>query len=161
MFVKSKAERMKINKKTITICSSGSHYKNAVDIEKSLKMLGFKVLIPNTAKVMKENNNFDINLYKTWFKDKKNYFKKTKYMEDHFKKVIKADAILVTNFEKNGIKGYIGGNVLMEMTIAFHYKKPIFIYNDIAEDLNIKEEVYGLNPVFIDRDLQIIAKRFQ
>ena len=146
-------------KKTITICSSGSHYKNVIDIEKQLMKLGFKVLVPNTARLMEKNNNFDITLYKTWFKDKKDYSKKTKVMKDYFKKVIKADAILVTNFEKNGVKGYIGGNVLMEMTIAFHYKKPIFIYNDIAEELNIKEEIYGLNPVFINCDLEIIAKR--
>ncbi len=110
---------------------------------------------------MKKNKNFDIDLYKTWFKDKNDYFKKTKYMVDHFKKVIKADAVLVTNFEKNGMKGYIGGNVLMEMAIAFHYKKPIFVYNEIAEELNIKEEIYGLNPVFINTDLKVIAKKIR
>lgn len=148
-------------KKTITICSSGSHYKNVIDIEKQLLKLGFKVLIPNTAKIMGKNNNYDINLYKTWLKDKKDYFKKTKVMIAHFKKVIMADAILVTNFDKNGIKGYIGGNVLMEMTIAFHYKKPIFIYNDIAEELSIKEEIYGLIPIFINGDLEIIAKKLK
>jgi hypothetical protein len=48
-------------------------------------------------------------------------------MKGHFKKVLDSDAILVTNFEKNGVEGYIGGNVLMEITLAFHYKKPIFI----------------------------------
>ncbi len=72
---------------------------------------------------------------------------------------MEADAILVTNFEKNGLPGYIGGNVLMEMVLAFHYKKPIFIYNNISDDLNFKEEVYALNPIFLDHDLSIIRKK--
>lgn len=60
------------------------------------------------------------------------------------------------NNEKNGVLGYIGGNVLMEMTIAFHFKKPIFIVNDISEDLPLKEEVYGMQPVFLNGDLSKI-----
>lgn len=146
-----------MNKKIITICSSASHYKQALEIEKQLKKLGFKVKIPKTANIMKKNNDFDVSHYKTWYKNKKDYSKKTKLMLLHFKKVIESDAILVTNYEKNGIKGYIGGNALMEMTLAFINKKPIFILNPIDEKLTIKEEIYGLNSIFIDNDLtQII-----
>ncbi|HZJ18407.1 MAG TPA: hypothetical protein VFD45_02200 [Patescibacteria group bacterium] len=143
-------------KKIITLCSSASHYKDVLDIEKELKKLGFKTRVPKTAKVMKKTNNFDVNFYKTWYKNKKDYIKKTKFILDHFKKIINADSILVVNMEKNGVEGYIGGNVLMEMTIAFHYKKKIFIYNEISEDLQIKEEIYGLKPIFINRDLRKI-----
>ncbi len=120
--------------------------------------MGFTVKIPSTANRMKKSGNFDVDFYKTWYKDKKDYAKKTKLMREHFGKVINCDAILVINFEKNGIKGYIGGNTLMEMTLAFHYKKPIFIYNDIAKGLGIKEEIFGLNPIFLETDLLVIKK---
>lgn len=143
-------------KKIITICCSASFVKKVLEIEKELEKLGFKVRIPKTANIMRRSNNFDVSFYKTWHQDKNNYPKKTKLMVDHFKKVIESDAILVVNEEKNGIKGYIGGNTLMEMTIAFHYKKPIFIYADIDENLNIKEEIFGLAPVFINKDLNIL-----
>lgn len=77
-------------------------------------------------------------------------------MNDHFKKVLEADAILVVNNEKNGIPGYIGGNALMEMTLAYHYKKPIFLWNDITSQLSIEEEIRGLNPIVIHQDLMKI-----
>lgn len=152
---------MKSPKKIITICSSASHYRQALDIEKDLKKLGFKVKIPFTAHTMKKNNDFDVSHYKTWYKNKKDYTKKTKLMLAHFKKVIESDGILVTNYEKNGLKGYIGGNALMEMTLAFLNKKPIFVLNPIDENLGIKEEVYGLNSIFINGDLSLIKKKFK
>ena len=82
-------------------------------------------------------------------------------MKAHFLKVLAADVILVLNYEKNGVPGYIGGNGLMEMMLAFLHKKPIFIYNKISDELNIAEEVYGLNPIFIDQDLRIIMKKLK
>ncbi len=145
--------------KVITICASAVHYRNVIEVEKELKKMGFKVKIPKTANVMKRTNNFDVASYKTWYKNKKDYKKKTQLMNGHFKKVLEADAILVTNFEKNGMPGYIGGNVLMEMVLAFHYEIPIYIYNNISEDLGIKEEVYGLNPIFLDGDLNNLRNK--
>jgi len=139
--------------KTITICSSASHYRQVLEIEKELKKLGFKVKIPKTANTMKRNNDFDVSHYKTWFKNKNDYHKKTKLMLGHFKKVMESDAILITNFEKNGMKGYIGGNALMEMLVAFLNKKPIYIYNKPSSKLSVIEEIYGLKPKIINGDL--------
>lgn len=139
---------MKKNK-TIVICSSASFYEKVFPIKKDLEKLGFKVTIPKVAIKMKKANNFDTAVYKTWFKNPNDYRKKRSLMNHHFNKIIKGDAVLVANFDKNGIKGYIGGNVFMEITIAYHYKKPIFILNNIADDSLIKEEVYGVNPIFL------------
>jgi predicted nucleic-acid-binding protein len=102
---------------------------------------------------MKRNNDFNVDHYKTWYKNAADYTKKKKFIVDHFKKVMQADAILVVNEEKHGMPGYIGNNVLMEMVIAFHHKEKIFILNQISEDLPIKEEVLGLFPTFIQGDL--------
>lgn len=149
------------SKKIITICSSAAHYKQALDIQEKLTKMGFKVLIPSTATIMKKTNNYDVEFYKTWYKNKNDYAKKTKLMLGHFKKVLKSDAILVTNCEKNGLAGYIGGNALMEMTLAFLNKKPIFVLNPIDENLGIKEEVYGLNSIFLNGDLSLIGKKLR
>jgi hypothetical protein len=105
-----------------------------LEIEAKLKKLGFRVKIPKIARTMKKTNNFDVAHYKTWYGDPKDYRKKTRLMKLHFKKVVESDGILITNFDKNGLLGYIGGNVLMEMTLAFYYHKPIFIYNPIADN---------------------------
>ncbi len=143
-------------KTIITICSSAAHYRQALEVAGQLKKLGFQVKVPKTAIIMKRTGNFDVNHYKTWYEKKEDYHKKTALMNAHFKKVLASDAILVTNFEKNGMPGYIGGNALMEMLVAYLNKIPIYILNPISEKLPIAEEVYGLNSIFINGDLEKI-----
>lgn len=145
-------------KKIITLCSSASFYKECLEIEEKLKKMGFKVKVPSTAYRMKKSGDYNVDTYKTWYKDPSHYKAKTKLMKDHFKKALESDAVLIVNKEKNGIEGYIGGNGLMEMALAFHYKKPIFIWDKISPDLNIKEEILGMNPIFINKDLSLIKK---
>jgi hypothetical protein len=142
--------------KIITICSSASFYDKIFEIKEKLEKLGFKVKIPLTANIMKKAGDFNVEHYKTWFKNPADYKRKTFLMKHHFKKVMQADAILVLNYEKKGMPGYIGGAVLMEMTTAFLNKKPIYILNPISEELNIKEEIFGLRPKFLNGDLSLI-----
>ena len=141
------------HKKTITICCSASFYKSALEIEKNLKKMGFHVKVPKTARTMKRTGNFKVEDYKTWFANEKHYRLKKNLMDDHFKKVIESDAILVVNNEKKGVKGYIGGNVLMEMVIAYHYKKPIFVWNPIEKGFQFEEEIIGMGSKIINQDL--------
>lgn len=143
-------------RKIITICSSASFYKEVLEIEKKLQKLGFKVIVPMTAKKMQKSGNFNVEKYKTWFKNPKDYKYKKYLMKKHFKKVIKADAILVVNNRKKGIDGYIGANGLMEMAIAFHYKKPIYLLNRIEDDFWFKEEILGMFPIFLNGKIENI-----
>jgi len=41
----------------------------------------------------------------------------------HFDIIEKSDAIVVLNYPKNNIEGYIGGATLMEIAIARHFNK--------------------------------------
>lgn len=145
---------MKNKKKIITLCSSASFYKQVIEAEEELQKRGFRVLIPDTAKLMKQRNNFDVSAYKTWFTNDSDWDKKTELMEGHFRKILEGEAILVLNYEKNGMAGYIGGNVLMEMAIAFHYKKPIFVLHPVNEKLPVYEEVLGMKPMFLKGELK-------
>lgn len=95
--------------KIITICCSASFYRQALDAQAKLRQYGFKVKIPNIATTMKKSGDYRVETYKTWFKNPKDYTKKTKFMRQHFKKILECDAILVLNYEKNGVEGYIGG----------------------------------------------------
>ena len=142
---------MKIRK--ITICCSASFYKQALDIERKLQERGFKVKIPHTAYIMEESGDFNVETYKTWYQNASDWDKKTELMKTHFQKVLDSDAILVLNYEKNGIEGYIGGNGLMEMALAFHYEKPIYVLNPVSEALSVYEEVMGMQPTFLDGDI--------
>jgi hypothetical protein len=147
---------MKMHKKTITICSSASFYKQVLQIEQELKQLGFSVKIPKTARVMEQSGDFDVSHYKTWYGDASDYKKKSALIKAHFEETVSSDAILVINGDKNGYAGYIGGNVVMEMGLAFYFKKPIYIWKAVDERLPLKEEVYGVLPIIIHQDLHAI-----
>lgn len=139
--------------KTITLCSSAAFYKEVIEVEKTLRKMGFTVLIPKTAGIMKRTGDFTVSKVKTWYTNPTDYKKKTALMDNHFKKVLRGDAILVINNEKNGIPGYIGGNGLMEMTLAYYFKKPIFILRPVVDKLSIMEEVLGVDPIFLHEEL--------
>ncbi len=147
---------MKKIKKTIAICSSASFFKEDHEIGKSLTKLGFKVKQPDHVYLMRRNNNYDVTHYKTWHKNPLDYKKKTELIISHFKKIEKSDAILVVNLTKRGVKGYIGGNTLIEMAIAFYLGKPIYIYDSISKNCLHEEEIRGMNPLFINKDLSKI-----
>ena len=144
-------------KKIITICASVSFYKDIPAIEKQLKALRFQVKLPESLYTMIQTKNFNTESYKPWFQDPSYYKRKTQYIKRHNKKIAESNAILVLNNEKKGVKGYIGGNVLMEMAVAFHLKKRIYIYNQIDEKSPLKEEILGVQPIIIDQDLTKIT----
>lgn len=67
-----------------------------------------------------------------------------------------ADAILVANFDKHGIKNYIGGNTFLEMGFAHVLNQDIFMLNPIPEMPYYKTEIVAMKPVVIDGDLERI-----
>lgn len=68
-----------------------------------------------------------------------------------------ADAILVANFDKNGIKNYIGGNTLMEIGFAHVLNQKIFLLNPIPQIPYYKTEIEAVKPVIINGDLSKIS----
>jgi len=153
---------MKRNKKkTIVICSSASFYSKVLEVKKQLEIMGFNVLVPLTVIKMEKNKDFRVETYKTWFKNPSDYKRKTFLTMHHFNKVVKGDATLILNYEKNGKRGYIGGAVLNEMAIAFYHKKPIFILNNIDDSSSFKEEIYGMQPVIINEDFNLINRFYK
>jgi len=149
---------MKKRIKKITLCSSASFFGQLFPIAVELKKLGFKVVFPITAIRMRRNKDFRVKRYKTWFKDPSHYNLKSRLIRGHFRKIISSDAILVVNGTRKGISGYIGGATLLEMGIAFHYKKPIYLLNSVSDKLSLKEEILGMQPIFLNGDLRKMAE---
>jgi diphthamide synthase subunit DPH2 len=148
--------KKRAKKKTIVICSSASFYKQVIEVRDILKKLGFKVLVPLTAGKMERSGDFKVETYKTWFSDSNAYDRKRFLTKHHFNKVAKGDAVLVLNYEKNGKSGYIGGAVLMEMGLALHLGKKVYILHPIDESVSYKEEILGMLPVILNGDLELI-----
>ena len=70
-------------------------------------------------------------IVKRWEKGERAAIKReNNYLHEHYKGILESDAVLIVNLEKNGIKNYIGGNVLMEMGQAYVNHKKIYFLND-------------------------------
>jgi len=68
----------------------------------------------------------------------------------------KSDAILVLNYDRKGIKHYIGGNTLMEIGFAHVLHKKIFLMNPIPDIDYYRSEIEAVSPVIVEQDLNRI-----
>ncbi|MDP2749593.1 MAG: hypothetical protein Q8O89_02045 [Nanoarchaeota archaeon] len=64
-----------------------------------------------------------------------------------------ADAVLVLNYDKKGIKNYVGGNTLMEIGFAHVLNQKVFMLNPIPEMPYCKSEIEAVKPVILNGDL--------
>lgn len=64
-----------------------------------------------------------------------------------------ADAVLVANFDKKGIKNYIGGNTFLEIGFAHVLQQKIFLLNPIPDIPYYDSEIEAMKPVIINNDL--------
>lgn len=141
----------------ITICGSIAFYDEMLDAKKRLEALGHEVKLP-PHEVKDENGNMisakEYYARRKATKSDDNWIwdRKAEAIMWHFNKVQWSDAILVVNYDKNGIAGYIGGNTFMEIGVAFFLKKSIFLLKTIPE-ISYKEEILGMKPVVINDDL--------
>jgi nucleoside 2-deoxyribosyltransferase len=76
-------------------------------------------------------------------------------MRKNFKQVANSDAVLVLNYKRNDIDGYIGISALMEMGVAHYLKKKIFLLNHTPDYKNARwaHEVAIMQPKIIKGDL--------
>jgi hypothetical protein len=150
----------------ITICGSIGFYKEMEDARDELVKLGHKVKIPELAlEVPKEFGGGKKVYFGRYIEDNGGmdafpagheiWNMKEGAIKDHFEKIDWADAILVINHEKRGIKGYIGGNTLIEIGVAFYQKKPIYILNPVSSELSYKQEILGMKPIVLDGILSL------
>lgn len=66
------------------------------------------------------------------------------------------DAVLVLNYDKRGIKNYIGGSTLVEMAFAYILGQKIFLLNSIPEIQYYYDEIVKMAPIVINGNLEKI-----
>ncbi len=68
-----------------------------------------------------------------------------------------ADAILVANYDKHGIKNYIGGNTLMEIGFAHVLDQKVYLLNPVPDIPFYKSEIEATQPIVLHGDLSKIV----
>ena len=134
----------------ITICGSVSFRKEIAELKCKLNRMGHEAIInpvmedlafgrnPKLMKQIEENHA----------KVKKDFG----FIRWYYNAIVKSDAILVVNPDKNGVRNYIGGNTLMEMGFAHVNDKKVFLLNPVP-DMAYKDEILAVVTEVINGDL--------
>lgn len=129
--------------KTITLCSSMTFYPDVLKVGEKLEAKGWTVLYPESLQIMKQKNNFDPKEFRKHITAKD----KGRFIKLHFDKIEKSNAILIVNKTKNGIRGYIGANAMMEAGIAFNRKIKIYLLHPYSKTHPFYDEISAMEPI--------------
>lgn len=139
----------------ITLCGSVSFAQQFVDVFDQLKKLGHEPLMHETLFQLAEGSANK--LLEEISADHAHAKRKYGFIKWWHDCIMRSDAILVLNFDKNGIKNYIGGNTLMEMGFAHVNDKTIFLFNHPPEDVSYADEIRTMTDVVINGDLSKLS----
>lgn len=119
-------------------------------IQKELQGKGHDVLVPYGIEDHLEDPEFVDDLDKNF-----QYCLKTDVMRKCFYMVSESDAIVVINYPRKGIDGYMGTSTLMEAALAYYLKKKIFLMHDIPswDQVRWAHEIRIMQPVILHGDL--------
>ncbi|MBI3070437.1 MAG: hypothetical protein HYY87_04010 [Candidatus Levybacteria bacterium] len=110
----------------IFICASMNNVKKMLQVKKKLESLGHNVFLPpGTDECLKDPELIDD------LKRDLKYCLENDVMAKGFELIGRSDAILVLNYPKNGVSGYIGASVLMEIAVARYLGKRIILLNGL------------------------------
>lgn len=151
----------------ITICGSIGFYPEMEAARDQLKALGHEIMIPELAMEVPEQYGGGKKVYFGQYVEQNGgmdafpaghqlWDLKEGAIRDHYEKVDWCEAILVVNPEKRGIAGYVGGNTLIEIGVAFYLKKSIYILNPVSSELSYKQEILGMKPRILNGNLSLL-----
>ena len=145
----------------ITICGSIAFMDEMIKTKGDLEKLGYSVEIPPLEIKDESGKMIPVKEYYAIRKSAKDsdfwvWQEKGRRIREYFDKINWSNAILVLNYDKNNIIGYIGGNTFLEIGVAFYLKKKIFLLNQIPE-MPYKEEILAMMPIVINGDLGLIS----
>ena len=134
----------------IGVSGSMQYTEKILEIAEALRAMGHEVFTPQ---------NTDRYIGKT--DDEKEEIKlDEKYNHDAIREFWKpmqdADALIVANYDKHGIKNYIGGNAFLEMGFAYVLNQKIYLMNPIPDMPYYGTELIAMKPTILNGDLKKI-----
>lgn len=131
----------------IGIIGSMQYTEKMIEIRNDLIKIGHDAFVTKLHEALVGKNNEEKEIIKIHQKNNMDAIR------EFWKAMQGANAVLVLNYDKNGIKNYIGGNTLMEIGFAHVLNQKIFLLNPIPEIPYYKSEIEAVKPVIINGDL--------
>ncbi len=135
----------------IIICGSLKAKDEIISVKESLEKMGNTVEFPSGVKLNLYQGRKDVPT-----SEKAEDKIKNDVIKDYYNKIKEYNAVLIVNPELNGIKGYIGGNTLMEMGFAHVLDKPLYCLYSVP-DMSYTPEILAMQPIILDGDLRIFS----
>lgn len=122
-----------------------------LNVKKELEKLGHQVFISGftdkyIGKTQKQKEKLTL-----FHKNNKDAIK------EFWKKIKRSDAVLVLNYDRRGVRNYIGGNTLMEIGFAYVLEKKIFLLNPVPKIVFYRSEIEAVKPIVINGNLKRIS----
>lgn len=135
----------------IMILGSMSFAQQILATQQELEKLGHQVFVQPDIHACLEDPTLNTNLA---------YCLATDIHKQCFDLLSKSDAVLVLNYPRKNISGYIGGGTLMEIGLAKYLDKKIFLLFDppSEEELSYALEIKATRPIILQGDLRRISQ---
>lgn len=133
----------------IAICSSMVFAEKMLEAKETLEKRGHEVFVSEFADTHIGKTDEEKEELAIVQKNEKDAIRK------HWEKIRESDAILVLNYDKRGIRNYIGGNTLMEIGFAHVLDKKIFLLKPVPE-IQYRSEIEAVKPIIINGELEKI-----
>lgn len=125
--------------------------KEMLALKEKLSLLKFEdVVVPHNTEKYASNQLADENSYEST----KNKIEKD-LIRSYYNEIKNADAVLVANYDKNGIINYVGGNSFLEAAFAHVLNKKLYFLFEIPEMI-YSDELKALQPIILNGDLNKI-----
>lgn len=135
---------------TITICGSMLFSQKMLAVQNELEAAGHTCHMPMQVR------EYAAGMRKTTGSEDASNKIKHGVIKDHYERIKKSDAILVLNYDKNGIPNYIGGNTFLEIGFAHVLNKKVYFLQPLPDNEIYRAEIVAMQPVAINGDLSKI-----
>lgn len=139
----------------ITVCGGVKFADKLVEVCKKLKELGHEPIMHEEMYKIADGTAKE--LIREIGEDHAAAKRKYNFIKIWHDLIVLGDAQLVCNFDKNGIRNYVGGNTLMEMGFAHVNGKKIFLLNQIPIEVPYYDEIKAMVDIVLDGDLSKIG----
>ena len=137
----------------ITICGSMHFASEMKQVQADLEAMGHEVLVPIDTDVHVADPTLkDAGARETAHNEAFNVH------HDHYEKIMASDAILVLNYDKKGIVGYIGASTTMEIGVASAHHKQIYVWQTPDPQVLVADDLFELSAIIIEQDLSTIRQ---
>ncbi|MBT6144519.1 MAG: hypothetical protein HN712_06805 [Gemmatimonadetes bacterium] len=139
------------NQKSICICGSMAFIDEMESMAASLRIAGYAVATPISEE---SSSNWDS------LSEDESFALKRNYIDAHLAKIKQSDLVLLANYPKNGIGGYIGANSLMEAAFAYALGIPVAYLEQIGEQ-PCRLEALSISQAIVGEDISAIDSLFE